>query len=249
MRKAYVWVLIFIIMLAAALAVKPAPDVQTGGKLLVGAIQVPYYLYNDTASKINVHVFNSSGYYLTNASTACIIHIYNNTGRHVVEATMTMDTNLIDYQYTLPATIMSVEGTHAYVIQCSNDDEAGFAAGELDILRGQSDVDSQSYIPVIAVLVVLIFATFMIGIGLKDDHFPLKLFLYWIGILLFIPLAQVGDTIAQAEYLPMSVLTMTNLFVYITIFMGIFASAYFMIYVLLKLLASAAVPKNMLRSG
>lgn len=250
-NKLIVWIFMIVFLLFTVTAVKPAPEVQTGGTLTIEMIQVEYFLYNDTNSKINIHVYNSTGYYLDNTTTTCLIHIYNNTGRHVVEDNMTMDSNLIDFQYTLPISVTSVEGIHAYVIQCSNAKEAGFVGGRIDILRGSSTIDDPAaYLPLILVLAFLILAMFIIGIGLKDDHAPLKLFMYWLGILLFIPLAQVGVTIAQAEYMSPSIITMANLFAYITIFMGIFASAYFMIYLLTKLLMTASeVAKNKLRKA
>jgi hypothetical protein len=251
MRK-LTWILMCMLILVAsfAFAIKPSPGTQTAGTLSVEAIQVPYYKYNDTLAKVNIHVFNSTGYMVNNVTTSCLIHIYNETGRHVVDALMVMDLNLVDYQYTLPLEITSIEGAHGYIIQCNNTKEAGFSAGQLTIARGDSLDDPTNYIGIALVLGVFIFALFAIGLGLKDDHYPLKLFLIWIGILLFIPLTQIGTQIAKINALINGVFTLMVLFNYISIFVGIVTTFYFVVYVLTKtLMALKEVGKNQLRKA
>lgn len=251
MRKlTIIWICILVMLASFAIAVKPTPTAQTFGLLSVEYVHVPFYLYNDTNSKINIHVFNSTGFAVNNATTSCTIHIYNSTGRHVVDTTMVMDGNLIDYQYLLPINVTGVEGMHAYIIQCSNTKEAGYSAGDLIIARGDSLDDPTNYIGIALVLGILIFAMFTIGLGLKDDHYPLKLFLIWVGIFLFVPLTQIGLNIAQSNYLAPELIILLNLFVYISIFAAIVTTVYFVIYVLSKTLNSLKeVSKNQLRKA
>lgn len=243
-----IWILLALLLVGGALAVKPQVQAQQAGTLTVEYLEVDFFLWNVSGSKINIHAFNSTGYVLTNATTTCIIHIYNSTGRHQVEDNMGMDSNLLDFQYALPAIVYNDEGTHAYIIQCQNSKEAGYVAGQFDVLRGRTAIDPTAYIPILIGLGVLLFEMFYLGLTLKDDHYPLKLFLLWLGSMLLVPLTQMINTIAQAQFVAVSVITLTQLFNYVSIFISIVVSAYFMIYVLMRVLKTGAdVAKNPLR--
>jgi len=193
-----------------------------------------------------VDILNSTYAKLDNTSTSCAWYMANISGMLEGSGDLIYDSTNKFWYFNVPE--ISTTGDYGIYVYCSNAAEAGFISEVLSFKYSSSD--PVIYIGLVIVLGMLIFAIFMIGIGLKDDHAPLKLFMYWMGILMFIPLANVGLAIAEAESMAASIITMAGLFSYITVFMGIFASAYFMIYLLTKLLMTASeVAKNKLRKA
>jgi hypothetical protein len=224
---------------------------QIGGTLQVQEIQVPFYLYNNTNDIINVHVFNSTGFAVTNATTSCTIHIYNSSGDHLIEDRMLMDANGIDYYYPLPSNVTQpFLGDRAYIVQCNNTKEAGFASGTFTIANGSGLDDPTNYIGIAVILVILMLGMFALGLGLKDEHYVLKMFFIWVGTFLFVLISQVAVQMAQANYLDPSIISLLTNLNYVTILGGIVVSAYFMIYIISQYLThlAGAQKKNNLRT-
>lgn len=144
----------------------------------------PFFLINNP-DELHVHVMNSTGYLLTNATTTCLLHVYNDTGNHLLAANMSFDTNQIDFVYALPAGITGKAGIYSYVINCQNTKEAGYLSTTFEIAQSNAQ-DQTAGMPLAALILVpmlfgimLLIGSFMFG----EDHAVLKIALFLIAYL------------------------------------------------------------------
>ena len=243
-KNKIIYGMMFLLLVFSVLAVPPQTDIT----ISVPSLTIVYPKYDlFVYGESNIYpmdILNSTYGKLDNTSTTCTWYVSNNSGALEGTGAVIYDTTNKFWYFNVPE--VSTIGDYGVYVYCSNVAESGFISELIPIKY--SNAEPTAYISLVAILTVLIFAMFTIGLGLKDDHAPLKLFMYWLGILMFIPLAQVSVSIALTEVLAPNILTMANLFLYVTIFMGIFASGYFMIYLLTRMLVSASeAAKNELR--
>lgn len=183
--KEMIWIWIFILLAGAVMAVPPVQTTITNEGIRIEYPKQPIFLLNNP-DKLHIHVMNSTGYLLTNATTTCLLHIYNDTGNHVVEANMTYDSNLIDFFYNLPETITSQAEVYSYIINCYNGKEAGYVSTTFEISQSAPADNLVGGFPLAALIIVpmlfgimLLIGSFMFG----EDHAVLKIALFLIAYL------------------------------------------------------------------
>lgn len=222
------------VLLALALpfvsAIKPIAT-QSGGLLTVEFPDHPYYLVQDKFD-FYWHVFNSTGFRQSAPTVNCTIHVYNSSGTHVLETIGVMDGD--DYEAEFGSNISNTPGFYSFILYCDSKTEAGWLSDYL--LIANSDADPTNYLAISIILVAFVTLMFVVGFSLDKEHAGLKLFMIWLGTILFVPLVQYASNLAVSKLMGPTIIPLTDLFNWISIFVAIVVSALLMIYVLKVLL-------------
>jgi len=104
------------------------PPFQEGG---TGGLEIEFqkfeYFQINNSFMVNAHVYNNTGYPLTNETVSCIFHAYNRNGTHAIEASMSFDGE-IDFYYNIPAEAFT-GGKASWIISCNDSAYGGFSGG------------------------------------------------------------------------------------------------------------------------
>lgn len=192
------------------------------GAYLVGAAEFCPSSYQ--TSSVYVQYAN-----LTPATNAEVtLKLWN--GTEVLMANM--GGGIYNYSYYVPAYNTTSTNTYIHYFNSSNPTTSG--AEDFTVKSTCATTNgSTSYLPIIVAIGILICGVFYIGLTLNDEHYPLKLFLLWVGIWLFVPLTRFISLIASVENLDSRIYSMIDLFSYATLIMAMLVTLYFM-YLVVK---------------
>jgi hypothetical protein len=251
--KASLYLFIFILLLASALAIPILQTPQIGGQLIIQYPKQSYFLFNAT-DKLKFNVFNSTFANMSAPDTNCTLSIYNDTGVTIVNSVLTMDNvNTADYVYTLTGNVTNQAKIYNYEIFCTNTptgNQTGFLSHQFAVSRGETMNDTNVFWPLGLLLSFGIIAMFYLGLSLDEVHYPMKLLFIWVGIFMFMLLSQLAVQMATSSYLDTNIISILTVWNITTIVMAVLSSLYFMYYVLAKNLGflTDASKKNNLRS-
>jgi hypothetical protein len=116
------------------------------------------------------------------ATTSCNITIIRpDTAVWINNALMTR--NVAFYNYTIPASNVSVIGTYKIQIICTNGVNKGYDLGEFQITSsGMSGIGQETIVPAVVLIAILLFCVFMAW-QLPEEEHPIRLL--FIGLALF----------------------------------------------------------------
>lgn len=150
-----VFLLVFTTLLMAVL-VAAAPPFEAVSSVNGLQLQVPTNNLHsiDNTFKVHVHVYNTSGYNVSNLTTSCYIHFYNHTNSHVAKATMTYDGNEFEYSSFAP----NYTGEYQFTVWCVQPSTGygGFYTQSFRVTTFGQDDDKSDLTPV-AVIILLPF--------------------------------------------------------------------------------------------
>lgn len=190
---------LFILSLSIVIAVPPFLTQSSTGS---GEIQIEYpkiSTFRDTNTTLNFHVYNSTGFLLTNKTTDCYFHLYNDTGNHVLNAIgkMYFD-NVYDYEVKIGDDLMTYGQEYSYIVQCNNTQESGFISANIFISNLNSPITDGYWllmlIPFLFGLVCLFGAA-----TLGEDHTVLKIFLFLLSLICSFAVSWIGSLILYQD--------------------------------------------------
>lgn len=150
-----------ILALPFVVAAPPFSEPESGGGLLV---QAPKFLYQQQYRefRLHSHVFNSTGYLVTNTTVNCTAHVYNSTNRHVVKQLMTFDG--VDFEATV---LLNTTGEHSFTIYClqPSTGNGGYASAEFMVTTTGRDDQHSDLTPLAAAILGLYLVALFFGIG------------------------------------------------------------------------------------
>jgi hypothetical protein len=247
MMKPTLFFIVFLIMIAGALAASPHLP-QAGGLLLIESLKQPYYQSGAGPINLYFHVFNSStGVRLSIPTVNCTLSLYNSTGARLLNQTATMDS--IDYAITLNTNITANPGYYPYIIICTDDTgaQAGFMSDFIELAHlspaennvGGGPLSLIILIPLILAL-ILVAASFIFG----EDHAILKVFLFLLAYAMVFVSFWFGVNVAAQYYTFPTIVTNIVTVIYIlgTIFGVIII--YILIHALITAIKVAAQDKQ-----
>jgi hypothetical protein len=166
-------VLICVLVMPFTLAASPFKGAQgsTAGELLT--IQIPGFSFQKSGSAfdIHVHVFNNTGYFVSNTTTNCSLHLYNESGEHVIRTAMTYD-GILDFE--VESIRLNASGLYTYSIFCvSTLGRGGFATDSFYVTATGHDDNNSDLTPLAALLIGVFLISVFFGIGahqFKDDE-------------------------------------------------------------------------------
>ena len=188
MTKNYKFFIFLIFIILSSSLVFSVPPFQTittpSGTLNIIYPKIDVYPLNSDI-KLEFHVYNSTGYFLSNASTSCDFHAYNSTGNHLMDENLKYDVDSGDFYINLNDSISMNEGKYSYLLHCNNS-EAGFISIAFEMRT--SDVSSPFELTYLVALLCLVsFVVFVMfffkHIQLKE-HWFLKIFLQFIILIM-----------------------------------------------------------------
>ena len=198
-------VLICLLVIPFALAASPFKNVQstTGGELLT--VQIPAANFHKAGAffDIHVHVFNNTGYVVSNTTTNCTLHLYNESGEHVIRTAMTYDGNL---DFKVESIRLNVSGLYTLSVFCvSTLGRGGFATDSFYITTTGHDDNNSDLTPLAALLIGIFILSLFFGVGahqFKDDeeHQILSYALFLFGALFALFGLVLGTTFAGQFY-------------------------------------------------
>lgn len=188
MRKATIWVGMFIMLAIAVLAINPHTPQASGGAtgLTIESPKAVFYPQG-ILSELHFHVWNSTGYNVVGTNTNCTIHIYNSTGHHLIDSAVTQDADdTMDYEFSLGKNVTDTAQDYPYVIYCVWLREAGFLSDFLEIAHSNPENTSVSGFPLAALILIPMFFGLLLLIGsfmFGEDHAVLKIALFLLAYL------------------------------------------------------------------
>lgn len=168
--KKLIWVMVFLLLVSFVIAQPPAQEV-TSTSSTIFTIETPSNMYFEAGQdyKYHVHVFNGSGYPLTNTTTSCRIHIYNEFGSHIAKSDMEFD-EPFDWDFEVNESVMSNLGEGSYIIFCNDSSRGGFRADRYEItLDGEDDSSRDTTAGIVILLFCLSVIFFMLLLPFKIE--------------------------------------------------------------------------------
>lgn len=84
--------------------------------------------------EINAHVYNQTGYPLTNETVTCYFHAYAMNGTHVIDTVMSFDEENNDFYYMIPGELFT-GGKASWTLSCNDSSTGGFVSAPAFITR------------------------------------------------------------------------------------------------------------------
>ena len=138
---------------------------QTGGELVIEAPKLDYFQAGSYGFRAYTHVYNSTGFPMTNATTTCELHVFNRSAQSVFHGNSSFDGDM--FFFTLPDSIMTIPGEYAFIVDCENH-EAGFVSGVFQVAYNS---DTSTQLPVGISIILAIFFTFILFVA---GYFTIK---------------------------------------------------------------------------
>lgn len=188
MKKINLFLFVFLFLSSFAYAVPPVTQVGGG---IAPQLQISYLkevLMINGNYDTHWHVYNSTGFLTTNATTDCYFHLYDEKGQHIIRNKSIFSTNGVDFEWEINTSTLH-NGLFPYVIWCNNSREAGFVSGTIEFSHSGKPVDGMMLIGlvigVLALAIVLLLSGFVVG----EDHIILKFLLYGssLFLMLYVP--------------------------------------------------------------
>lgn len=201
-------ILIAILLVLPVVIAAPPSSVFSAEQ--VGEISVQYPKFDHHKSgepfKLHFHVFNETGYPLTNTTTNCTLHVYNHTSSHVIRANATYDGS----EWEFAGITLNETGNYAYITWCvTTGGRGGYVSVPFEITSdgGPTNIDLW---PVAALILAPILFAFLLLFGASlfdpEEHSALRLFLFLISILMVFVSFGIG-AMTSAKYYEWDALT------------------------------------------
>lgn len=116
---------IFLFSIASAAIVQTTQGADT---LFIEYQKFDYFKIGEPF-QVNAHVYNQTGYILTNETVNCSFHAYNSNGSHAIDAPMLYDEGGEDFYLDIPGEAFT-GGKASWIISCMNGAYGGFASGK-----------------------------------------------------------------------------------------------------------------------
>ena len=249
MKKISIIFLMFMIVTSInIIAAPPFIAEQSSGSagLFIKTPQQPYYLANTNGIDFHFHVFNETGYPLTNITVNCLLHIYNSTGNHVLKSIASYDEP--DFEVEINSTISNNPDYYSYIFQCNTTNKGGFIGETFEISTTQNKESSVSgSILAIMILLPMLFGIMLLlGSFLLDpiEHNVLRIFLLFFSFITYFISSWFGvmSLIRYYNFVELTNSTITS--VWIAGVMLFVILSYFMIYIFFQISQKAAQNKK-----
>lgn len=167
-KNLVLFLVLVIIVMGFASAAPPSGTPASQTQVSDTGIQISYpkydYIPQNSEFDIHIHVINSSKP-LTNRTTSCHFHLYNSSGQHSFKANMTYNGGgfLKEFDTNINSNNFSDLGTHAYIIECFTNNQAGFASGTFIVNPSGYYLELETII-IYILLILIIIGTLSFGI-------------------------------------------------------------------------------------
>lgn len=249
MRLKYILFLLLTIFISfSVMAVNPHTLIdstaQSGGGIIIRYITVPELISAD-ALGFHFHVFNSSGYILTNTTADCNIHIYNNSNTQILKQNAVFDGGV--FEINLGSNITNRVGTYNYIFTCNSTNEAGFVGHYFNIVDMETTETVSGEVLSVMILLPFIFGLMLlIGSFALDpaEHPVLRTFMMLLSFMTYFISTWIGiQTIIKYYNFPdLQDSTTTAVFIFGVVMFIILS--YFMIYSFYKAVHISAQKKK-----
>ena len=161
----------------------------------------------NTPFQLNLHVFNSSnGLIVDNSTTNCSLHLYQVNGSHRWIGNFNYDLEDKDFYLIIDKNNFTLEGSHAYEINCLAEEIGGFASGTYDVTQnGKARPEGIVKVIFFAFFIIILFGSLFSFLKIlghwKDLEVDILEFAQAIGIYLvifayqYLALTYLGDPV------------------------------------------------------
>jgi len=200
-KKLILPILFFFLLVVPVYAV--SPFIESEGTLSI-AWNPDLYIQEDTDFILGFHVFNSTGYSLTNDSANCSIHSYYPNGSGF---SLPAEYNSVTHSFyiNLTAEMNSERGILSGMVHCENGGEAGWLTGIAKITKdGQIPLELTSTHSVIILLPLLFGLICLFGAAtLDEEHTALKIGLFLFSFITIFMSLHIGTIfLTYSKYMP-----------------------------------------------
>lgn len=198
MVRSGAWILLFLLVASIVSAAPPGSvfTSQTQGELSIAYPKL-FSFEAGEPFKLHFHVYNETGYQLTNASTNCTIHIYDQVDSHIYKQNLTFD----GIEWEITNITINETGEYAYIVWCVNNRGVGGFSSDFFEMTTDGHPSGSNNWPLIAIILLpLIFGFLLVyGASLFDpvEHFALRMFLFLIAVIMLF--ASVGLGLIMSE--------------------------------------------------
>ena len=154
----YFFLIVFLISLVSAAKVT---QVDTFNKIELIYPQTEY-IQTDQARNFYTHVYNGTGYLLTNSTVSCVIELYKKNGNHILIEQMNFDVTEDEFNYMVSADNLSYVGQLNYIFHCNTSSIGGFVSGSLRITSDGKDDTNFDNTSGISVTLFILFITLLL---------------------------------------------------------------------------------------
>ena len=167
---------------------------------------------------LNFHVYNSSGYILTNSDISCKLHIYDLFGTHVVEEPLEFNDD--DFFYNLTVSEFKMNAQYEYIVDCNNT-QAGFLRASFDLhdfkLRPAEYIETTKIIFYSIIFFVIVLA--YLGFAVSNKHVIVKIFIYFTILFVSIIPLYLTNMLVESNIMKIPSITITTYTTILFIFM------------------------------
>jgi len=185
--KYYRGMVLFLFLIILASFCIAVPPVQTTIDLQpILTIQYPLFdTYQvNTDLKLNFHVYNSTGYIITNVSNNCTFHLYDREGNHLMNTRAFFDLGDVEFFVNINKNNLSQVDKYSFLVYCIGK-ENGFLSSNFEITKTGKKTDyTYNFIIILGTLAFTISLLLYFIQKLKPEHELLKGLLILMVVLL-----------------------------------------------------------------
>lgn len=243
--KLFIYLFVFVFLTSFILAAQPTvnvPQTAPTQNLVLQYPKISAYNYEKVLN-FHMHVFNSTGFLLTNATNGgikfCTIHFYNSSNAHIFKGNLTFDG--IEWEHDFPAYTITQPGEYPYTIWCQmrNDaNGAGFASGTVFFTNNGVSIATPQFILPVALLIITIIIIYIViamtwefNLTGKEKINVIKLGIVWLVTWLVPLLAQLAYVFSTYGNLSLLAQTLIETMYTVSVWIAILLSAYFGIFI------------------
>ena len=201
-KKIFVWIFVLIILSFSVFAVPPVTTIFTGDTGMQVEVNIMENYKLGEARFSIIHLFNiSDGNQYTNAThpdIMCELHLRNSQGFEIMKVNATVHENHWDLNGSAGGS--NSLGLYAWTIVCNdaNSKTGGYTSGIFEITKsGRNERNEFAGMLNIAMVIALGLVSFLFiyfSFNLDNDHFILKMFLIFFGLinLILIPSTMIN---------------------------------------------------------